>query len=565
MYGGGDFGGGDFGGGGASQFGGGGFMPTTPGPPGGAGGAAGVYSPNAGGRRPNNVNTLFPVTVREIANAGVRDTTENSLFINGHDATNMVLVGKVARRDDHETDVSIVLDDSTGKIEVRRWIDRDTNELATLETVRPGAYVRVHGHVRLQNNKRYVIAHAVRPVTDFNEVTFHFLDAIFVYLHTRKTGGGADGTEASPHQPPQRPQQPAYNQYVPPPAPAAAGAAGGMGGGGGAFGGAGGGAGGGRGVELRDRIMQFYESPQNATVQQGIHHQQVAQSMPDVSPQEIRSTVEYLTNTCLPRVFRPFDLALPITPSPPSPRLVVASATSSRTLLTMRPAGQRAFHVSAMMGEEARRFQSGGQGQCWGEGGGRGEEGKGGGERQPSARVFVDHTVYKGKGALSFVPIAPRFRVTQTGAYALAREGSVLLNFSNAIGTRKYDWDNKQNFSLSVSEIGSVLGLNPEDKLDFYHDPAKGRSEEGQVQKVLRIQPFNDFTGFYFSLNVKDARRGVDDRFSVPVTKAEFIVVRSAMNFILPHLMGWNALVSPGSIDPSMMVPSAPSSDNNWQ
>ncbi|CAI7872500.1 unnamed protein product, partial [Closterium sp. NIES-53] len=77
--------------------------------------------------------------------------------------------------------------------------------------------------------------------------------------------------------------------YVPPPAPAAAGAAGGMGGGGGAFGGAGG-----RGVELRDRIMQFYESPQNASVQQGIHHQQVAQSMPDVSPQEIRSTVEFL-------------------------------------------------------------------------------------------------------------------------------------------------------------------------------------------------------------------------------------------------------------------------------
>ncbi|CAI7872501.1 unnamed protein product [Closterium sp. NIES-53] len=65
--------------------------------------------------------------------------------------------------------------------------------------------------------------------------------------------------------------------------------------------------------------------------------------------------------------------------------------------------------------------------------------------------------------------------------------------------------------------------------------------------------------------DVKDARRGVDDRFSVPVTKAEFIVVRSAMNFILPHLMGWNAFTSPGAIDPSMMLPSAPSSDNNWQ
>ncbi|GJP68001.1 hypothetical protein CLOP_g24757 [Closterium sp. NIES-67] len=290
MYGGGDFGGGDFGGGSASQFGGGGFMPTTPGPPGGAGGAAGVYSPNAGGRRANNNSTLFAMTVREIANAIARDATENSLFINGHDASNMVLVGKVVRRDDHELDVSIVLDDGTGKIEVRRWFEPDTNELATLDSVRPGVYVRAHGHVRLQNNKRFVVAQVIRPVTDFNEVTFHFLDAIFVYLHTRKSQGGAtDGTEASPHQPPQQQQQqPAYNQYVPPPAPAApAGAAGA------AAGGGGGGAGGGR-LELRDRIMQFYESPQNAAIQQGINHQQVAQSMPDVSPQEIRSTVDHL-------------------------------------------------------------------------------------------------------------------------------------------------------------------------------------------------------------------------------------------------------------------------------
>ncbi|CAI7898374.1 unnamed protein product [Closterium sp. NIES-54] len=293
-------------------------------------------------QRPNNVNTLFPVTVREIANAGVRDTTENSLFINGHDATNvrtnqrlpfarvtpllsngLLLLTKNDRRSFPVTTfgsskrptrspgscqsmlpnvlpavplcaswctsylfhVIHVYACISGPPQINLRCCFSVPRVST-----PGVYVRVHGHVRLQNNKRYVIAHAVRPVTDFNEVTFHFLDAIFVYLHTRKTqGGGVDGTEASPHQPPQRPQQPAYNQYVPPPAPAAAGAAGGMGGGGGAFGGAGG-----RGVELRDRIMQFYESPQNASVQQGIHHQQVAQSMPDVSPQEIRSTVEFL-------------------------------------------------------------------------------------------------------------------------------------------------------------------------------------------------------------------------------------------------------------------------------
>ncbi|CAI7892940.1 unnamed protein product [Closterium sp. NIES-53] len=59
---------------------------------------------------------------------------------------------------------------------------------------------------------------------------------------------------------------------------------------------------------------------------------------------------------------------------------------------------------------------------------------------------------------------------------------------------------------LSLGFISSSLALSPSP-----HPPPPPRpppttrsapiSEEGQVQKVLRIQPFNDFTGFYFSLS----------------------------------------------------------------
>ena len=39
-----------------------------------------------------------------------------------------------------------------------------------------GQYVRVYtGHVRVFKGVRSVIAFNLRPVTDFNEVTYHFL------------------------------------------------------------------------------------------------------------------------------------------------------------------------------------------------------------------------------------------------------------------------------------------------------------------------------------------------------------------------------------------------------
>ncbi|WZZ73828.1 hypothetical protein YC2023_085198 [Brassica napus] len=63
-------------------------------------------------------------------------------------------------------------------------------------------------------------------------------------------------------------------------------------------------------------------------------------------------------------------------------------------------------------------------------------------------------------------------------------------------------------FSLSVTEIGNVVSLGP---------------RESCVQNKL--------------LNV-------DESVYIPITKAEFAVLISAFNFILPHLIGWQAFAS---------------------
>ncbi|GJP70578.1 hypothetical protein CLOP_g1504, partial [Closterium sp. NIES-67] len=59
--------------------------------------------------------------------------------------------------------------------------------------------------------------------------------------------------------------------------------------------------------------------------------------------------------------------------------------------------------------------------------------------------------------------------------------------------------------------------------------------------------------------------KGIDERINVAVDKAEFIVVRNAMNFVLPYLMGWHVFTNPSTMDPSMLLPSAPSTENTWQ
>ncbi|OVA13302.1 Plant transcription factor [Macleaya cordata] len=164
-------------------------------------------------------------------------------------------------------------------------------------------------------------------------------------------------------------------------------------------------------------------------------------------------------------------------------------------------------------------------------------------------RVFVGHSIYKGKAALTVEPKSPEFVPLDSGAFKLSKEGFVLLQFAPAVGVRQYDWNRKQVFSLSVTEIGTLMGLGPRDSCEFFHDPFKGKSEEGKVRKVLKAEPLPDGSGHFFNLNVQNKLLNVDENIYIPITKAELTVLISAFNFIMPYLLGWHTFVN--SIKPS--------------
>ncbi|KAL3683791.1 hypothetical protein R1sor_001813 [Riccia sorocarpa] len=168
---------------------------------------------------------------------------------------------------------------------------------------------------------------------------------------------------------------------------------------------------------------------------------------------------------------------------------------------------------------------------------------------QGGRRVFVDFKFYKTRGAMSMRPVKPVFRFLDTGAAVLEREGSLFLEFAPPLAQRQYDWNRKQIFALSVMELGHLVGLAPGESCEFFHDPNMGKSEAGKIRKSLKIEPMKDQGGFFFNLSVVNKQENVDERVNIALTRAEYSVLRSSVNYIIPYLMGWHTFVDPSTLE----------------
>lgn len=81
-----------------------------------------------------------------------------------------------------------MIEDGTGALEVKRWIDQaETAEnAAERRELQTDMYVRVFGRPNQFNGKISVVSYRIVPITDFNEISYHFLDAIRTHLRLTK-------------------------------------------------------------------------------------------------------------------------------------------------------------------------------------------------------------------------------------------------------------------------------------------------------------------------------------------------------------------------------------------
>jgi len=134
----------------------------------------------------SDAQNILPVTIRQIMNA-VHD--QNDQFKIGRLDVNVVtFVAKVISQDTKPQKIVFIVDDGTGMMDVNLWVDQNTdNHLsAQKDDAKPGTYVRIYGHLRQWNAKNSVLSLRIKPVTDFNEITYHNLEVIYAHLYGEK-------------------------------------------------------------------------------------------------------------------------------------------------------------------------------------------------------------------------------------------------------------------------------------------------------------------------------------------------------------------------------------------
>lgn len=136
-------------------------------------------------------DTLRPVTIKQLHDAVHPHPDADHFIIDNSEATQVTFIGQVRNISTQTTNVTYKLDDGTGIIEVKQWIDAEamqdpddpSNQKA--KPVEEG-YARVWGRLKAFNNKRHVGANYIRPIQDFNEIQYHLLEATAVHLHFAK-------------------------------------------------------------------------------------------------------------------------------------------------------------------------------------------------------------------------------------------------------------------------------------------------------------------------------------------------------------------------------------------
>ena len=131
-------------------------------------------------------DTLRPVTAMQVLDAH-QPHPDGEFDIDGSEITQITFVGQIRGVSEQTTNSTYKIDDGTGTVEVKKWIlkpdelgDPVAERKSDLST---GDWVRVWGNLKAFNNRRHVVAHNLRKLTDMNEINHHLLEATFVHLY----------------------------------------------------------------------------------------------------------------------------------------------------------------------------------------------------------------------------------------------------------------------------------------------------------------------------------------------------------------------------------------------
>lgn len=165
------------GGGYTGDYGGGGFGVSNVNATQSAGGLKKVA------RRLYDESTIIPVTAHMILTARTEEGDDGLLELeDGRKLHRIKLVGATRAVEDYSTNVVFQIEDGTGLIEVKQWLDENLCSAAVEQRQkcqRDHVYVKIVGSVKNFDGKKMVVADSVRLLSTGNELSHHMLDVVY--------------------------------------------------------------------------------------------------------------------------------------------------------------------------------------------------------------------------------------------------------------------------------------------------------------------------------------------------------------------------------------------------
>ncbi|KAF7094026.1 hypothetical protein CFC21_096387 [Triticum aestivum] len=130
-------------------------------------------------------DTLIPCTAKQIKDmgTGIIDAS-NFLTATGVEVTTVRLLGKMVNKQVSDNSVFFTLADETGCVKARVWFENGIDVMCSA-SISDGVYVKLTGRLRAELGVPVVAAYSLSVVTNFNDITHHFLDCIYVHLMMR--------------------------------------------------------------------------------------------------------------------------------------------------------------------------------------------------------------------------------------------------------------------------------------------------------------------------------------------------------------------------------------------
>jgi len=133
---------------------------------------------------------LMPCTIRQIMGSQQISSDEDDFIIDKQIINQVCIVGLIISTNPQPQHYNYQIDDSTGLLDVRIWIDKDPSEYVRQmnEQWGQGRYVRVIGVIKAFGPKRTLIATRLNLVEDPNEISYHHLECLYIHLKNTMSG-----------------------------------------------------------------------------------------------------------------------------------------------------------------------------------------------------------------------------------------------------------------------------------------------------------------------------------------------------------------------------------------